>query len=174
MSAGAVSRPSIVVTSPVAASKYTKYPPPPMPELYGSVTPSAAAVAIAASTALPPSRSTSRPIALADASTDETAPPYPVEVDGAGGVGRPAATPVTAVDMECADAGAAVATSPTVTTAASVMVALLSAGRRRTTLTMMTPELVTSCRIPLTVDPYLDPAATGCADDRPPTDGRPT
>ena len=33
MAAGAVSRPSIVVTSPVAASKYTKYPPPPMPAL---------------------------------------------------------------------------------------------------------------------------------------------
>ena len=75
MAAGAVSRPSIVVTSPVAASKYTKYPPPPMPALYGSVTPSAAAVAIAASAALPPSRSTSRPMALASASTEETAPP---------------------------------------------------------------------------------------------------
>ena len=75
MAAGAVSRPSIVVTSPVAASKYTKYPPPPIPALYGSVTPSAAAVATAASAALPPLRSTWRPMALASASTDDTAPP---------------------------------------------------------------------------------------------------
>ena len=75
MAAGAVSRPSIVVTSPLPASKYTKYPPPPIPALYGSVTPSAAAVATAASAALPPLRRTSSPAALASASTEATAPP---------------------------------------------------------------------------------------------------
>src|SRR6188472_4436337 len=61
-----------------------------MPALYGSVTPSAAAVATAASAALPPLRSTSRPTALASASTEATAPPCPVDVDGAGGAGRAA------------------------------------------------------------------------------------
>lgn len=46
-----------------------------MPEEYGSVTPSAAAVAMAASTALPPFLRTSMPAADASASTLETAPP---------------------------------------------------------------------------------------------------
>src|SRR3569833_348677 len=48
-----------------------------MAETYGSVTPSVAAVATAASTALPPWRSTSTPALLASRSTLETAPPYP-------------------------------------------------------------------------------------------------
>src|SRR3954466_15747343 len=52
-----------------------------MPAENGSVTPSVAAAATAASTALPPWRSTSRPTAVAVASTVVTAPPYPVAVD---------------------------------------------------------------------------------------------
>ncbi|GHH33999.1 hypothetical protein GCM10018775_05990 [Streptomyces umbrinus] len=48
-----------------------------MPDEYGSVTPSAAAVATAASTALPPLRRISIPAAEASASTLATAPPYP-------------------------------------------------------------------------------------------------
>src|SRR5690242_5371525 len=48
-----------------------------MPLLNGSVTPSAAAVAIAASTALPPSFSTCSPMREAYGSTEVTAPPYP-------------------------------------------------------------------------------------------------
>ena len=44
------------------------------------MTPSAAAVATAASTALPPRRSTSTPIREASGSTEVTAPPYPVLV----------------------------------------------------------------------------------------------
>ncbi len=48
-----------------------------MPAEYGSVTPSAAAVATAASTALPPRRNTSIPAAEASSSTLETAPPWP-------------------------------------------------------------------------------------------------
>src|SRR5690242_18508981 len=48
-----------------------------MPVEYGSVTPSAAAVATAASAALPPALSTSIPTWLATASTDDTAPPPP-------------------------------------------------------------------------------------------------
>ena len=51
-----------------------------MPELYGSVTPSAAAIAMIASAALPPRRSTSRPILLASGSTELTAPPLPTLV----------------------------------------------------------------------------------------------
>src|SRR6478735_6796521 len=49
-----------------------------MPALYGSVTPRAAAVATAASAALPPRASTSRPTWLASRSTEATAPPDPV------------------------------------------------------------------------------------------------
>src|SRR6478672_4404972 len=49
-----------------------------MPALYGSVTPSAAAVATAASAALPPRASTSMPTCEASRSTDDTAPPEPV------------------------------------------------------------------------------------------------
>src|SRR5215211_6914840 len=55
-------------------------PPPPMPHEYGSVTPSAAAVAIAASVALPPSLRTCIPTWEASWSTVATAPPVPVAV----------------------------------------------------------------------------------------------
>src|SRR5215210_8423037 len=48
-----------------------------MPAENGSVTPSVAAAATAASTALPPLRSTSRPTRVASASTVATAPPVP-------------------------------------------------------------------------------------------------
>src|SRR4051794_21892683 len=48
-----------------------------MPEEYGSVTPSAAAVATAASAAVPPRRRTWIPIAGASGSTPATAPPKP-------------------------------------------------------------------------------------------------
>src|SRR4029453_14076383 len=53
-------------------------PPPPMPAEYASVTPRVAAAATAASTALPPRRSTSRPAAEASRSTVAIAPPGPV------------------------------------------------------------------------------------------------
>ncbi len=48
-----------------------------MPAENGSVSPSAAAVATAASTALPPRLRTFRPILVASGSTLLTAPPYP-------------------------------------------------------------------------------------------------
>src|SRR6476661_3708389 len=48
-----------------------------MPVEYGSVTPRAAAVATAASAALPPALRTVIPTWLATASTDDTAPPPP-------------------------------------------------------------------------------------------------
>src|SRR5204862_6946492 len=78
IAAGAVSRPSRVTTRCVAAWKYTKKPPPPIPAEYGSVTPRVAAAATAASTALPPARSTSIADRLASASTVATAPPVPI------------------------------------------------------------------------------------------------
>src|SRR6266508_2529799 len=52
-------------------------PPPPSPEEYGSVTPRVAAAATAASTALPPWRSTASPAWEASRSTVEIAPPVP-------------------------------------------------------------------------------------------------
>lgn len=60
-----------------------------MPAELGSATPSAAAVAIAASTALPPWASTSRPILDEYGLTLETTPPVPVETAvGAGNAAR--------------------------------------------------------------------------------------
>ena len=52
-------------------------PPPPGPATNGMVTPSALAVATAASTALPPCFSTSMPAWLASTSMEATAPPEP-------------------------------------------------------------------------------------------------
>ena len=52
-------------------------PPPPGPATNGTVTPSALAVATAASTALPPCFSTSMPAWLAPTSIEATAPPEP-------------------------------------------------------------------------------------------------
>src|SRR4051812_41629173 len=53
-------------------------PPPPMPATYGSVTPRVAAAATAASTALPPRRSTSIADRVASWSTVAAAPPVPI------------------------------------------------------------------------------------------------
>ena len=58
-------------------------PPPPMPQLNGSVTPSVAAAATAASMALPPRSRISSPAALAWGLTEAMAPPVPVAVDAA-------------------------------------------------------------------------------------------
>ena len=57
-------------------------PPPPIPHENGSVTPSTAAAATAASTALPPRRKMSIPACVASLSTDAAAPPVPTEVGG--------------------------------------------------------------------------------------------
>src|SRR5690349_14224160 len=83
-----------------------------MPAENGSVTPRAAAAATAASTALPPRRNTSSPIAVASASTVATAPPYPIAV---GSLRTPPAS-----------AGGEVATNPKVVSDSAV-----SAGRSR-------------------------------------------
>ena len=56
----------------------TMKPPPPGPATNGIVTPSALAVATAASTALPPLRSAAMPALLASKSIEATAPPVPV------------------------------------------------------------------------------------------------
>src|SRR5688572_26447367 len=77
--AGAVSRESIVVTSP-SGVRMTMKPPPPMPAENGSVTPSTAAEATAASTALPPARKVSIAACVPSASTVAAAPPEPVAV----------------------------------------------------------------------------------------------
>lgn len=71
---GAASRPSIVSTWP-CASAVSRKPPPPIPELCGSTTPSASIVAMAASVADPPSRSIAAPASAARGSAAETAPP---------------------------------------------------------------------------------------------------
>src|SRR5205823_4321074 len=69
-------------------------PPPPIPATYGSLTPSAAAAATAASIALPPSRKIWIPARVASGSTVATAPPVPTATgcfDGAGAAVVPAA-----------------------------------------------------------------------------------
>ncbi len=53
------------VCRPVAASQISQNASPPMPQPLGITTPSAAFVAIAASTAEPPARSTPRPASVA-------------------------------------------------------------------------------------------------------------
>src|SRR5882757_333033 len=58
-----------------------------MPAEYGSTTPSAAAVATAASTALPPALSTSMPACEAYGLTLDTAPPDPTATGDRGGCG---------------------------------------------------------------------------------------
>src|SRR5829696_6853082 len=57
-------------------------PPPPTPHENGSVTPSTAAAATAASIAFPPSARMSIAACEASRSTDAAAPPVPVEVGG--------------------------------------------------------------------------------------------
>ena len=60
-----------------------------------------------------------------------TAPPYPVDVDGAGGAGRPAATlDPGAAAIVCADAGAAAATAPSASAAATPSAVRRSAVQR--------------------------------------------
>src|SRR5919204_918652 len=65
----------------------TMKPPPPMPATKGSVTPRTAFAAIAASTALPPSRRILIPARVASASTLATAPPVPTATASFGGCG---------------------------------------------------------------------------------------
>ena len=74
IAAGAVSRPSIVVTLP-SAVRITMKPPPPTPHENGSVTPSTPAAATAASIALPPFLSVSIAACVAIRSTLAAAPP---------------------------------------------------------------------------------------------------
>ncbi len=72
--AGAISRKSIAVSLPVLPSCRIMKPPPPMlPEL-GIATASAKPVATAASTALPPRRSTATPMSDASALSELTMP----------------------------------------------------------------------------------------------------
>src|SRR4029079_14628684 len=83
-------------------------------------------------------------MALASLSTDATAPPCPVEVDGAGGPGRPAATalPTTAeaVTADCdPEAGAATVTATSASAVPSARPALMRA-ERCVSLTMKTPR----------------------------------
>ena len=73
-------------------------PPPPMPQLYGSTTPSTLAAAIAASNALPPPAITSIAACVASGSTLAAAPPLPLAVGC----------------FSCAPAGAATAPRPQV------------------------------------------------------------
>ena len=71
--AGAISRKSYAVGSPLAG-RNTRNPPPPMLPAVGCVTASAKAVAMAASTALPPRRRMSAPISDARPLADTTMP----------------------------------------------------------------------------------------------------
>ena len=79
IAAGAVSRPSIVFTSPPAV-RITMNPPPPMPAENGSVTPSTPAAATVASIAFPPLRSVRIAAAVASRSMVAAAPPLPTAV----------------------------------------------------------------------------------------------
>src|SRR5690554_926143 len=67
---------------PLAASCSRKKPPPPMPELIGSTTDSAADTAMAASKALPPSPMTSSPASVASACAEAMATPGGVACAG--------------------------------------------------------------------------------------------
>src|SRR4051812_8612263 len=128
-----------------------------MPAEYGSVTPRVAAVATAASTALPPRLSTSVPICEATSSTVATAPPVPRITGTLGslgttgpaagaGVGAAAgalvraptwaargATPVGVGVATAALVGSASATpTPAATTARSAVRAMTAPSRGRT------------------------------------------
>src|SRR3954454_1695094 len=95
IASGAVSRPSSVVTLPLAV-RMTMKPPPPTPHENGSVTPSTPAAATAASTALPPAFSVSMAACVANVSTLAAAPPVPMDVGGPfGATAADAATPKT-------------------------------------------------------------------------------
>src|SRR3954464_5554906 len=95
IASGAVSRPSSVVTLPLAV-RMTMKPPPPTPHENGSVTPSTPAAATAASTALPPAFSVSMAAWVASVSTLAAAPPVPMDVGGPfGAMAADAVTPKT-------------------------------------------------------------------------------
>src|SRR6266567_8744153 len=79
-----------------------------MPATYGSVTPSVAATATAASAAVPPARRTDSPAFVASAVSDTTAPPVPTATDCFGSGLAAGAAPA---------AGKAGNTSPVVTMA---------------------------------------------------------
>src|ERR671919_445037 len=70
----------------------TRTPPPPIPHVYGSVTPSTAAAATAASTAFPPWLSTPMAACVANGSTVAAAPPVPTATACFGGSGGLLAT----------------------------------------------------------------------------------
>src|SRR5690348_12965365 len=93
-------------------------PPPPGPATNGSLTPSALAVATAASIALPPCRSTRMPARLASRSAEVTAPPEPtasgcLPACFAGCVAAPGGASVTAVTDRTAAAAPAARREPT-------------------------------------------------------------
>src|SRR3954453_23726520 len=100
IASGAVSRPSIVVTLPLAV-RMTMNPPPPTPHEKGSVTPRTPAAATAASTALPPAFSVSMAACVASVSTLAAAPPVPMDVGGPfGATAADAATPNTSTNTK--------------------------------------------------------------------------
>jgi hypothetical protein len=86
--AGARPDPLSAVWRPAAASQMSQNASPPMPQPLGMTTASAALVAMAASTAEPPARSTPRPAAVARWWGATTAPCRP-RASGAGTSGRP-------------------------------------------------------------------------------------
>src|SRR5438045_9358259 len=100
IAAGAVSRPSIVVTLPSDVRGMTMKPPPPIPHENGSATPRTPAAVTAASTAFPPRFSASIAACVASVSTLAAAPPVPVEVGGPDGATAAAATPVSTRNEE--------------------------------------------------------------------------
>ena len=121
--AGAVSRPSSVESEPRPASlQCTRKAPPPMPELCGSTRLSTSCTAIAASTALPPARSISRPASAASGFAAATmyfwAVPrlFAVRPVGASGAGASC----------CAKASVPAAASPTAQTTRKVRSRIMS------------------------------------------------
>src|SRR3954451_13988098 len=105
MACGDSSRPSSVVTLPLAV-RMTMNPPPPMPQENGSVTPSTPAATTAASTALPPRSSSAIAALVASTSTGAAAPPVPRAVGVFGGSWASAgATPSRAVSPATTIAG---------------------------------------------------------------------
>ena len=103
-------------------------------------------------------------MALADASTDETAPPYPVEVDGAGGVGRP--VPTAEAVGPAAGAAEAGAPTPTIPSAKAAVDGDACAADGEAAVVVdhgKPPEVVTSGDA-LTVDPCRPAGQWGCVE----------
>ena len=103
------------------------------------MTPSAAAVATAASTALPPSCKTFRPISVAYGSTDDTAPPLPMAIGSfggavgtalAGGATSTMATMAVSAEARNAERGAMTDPSPGDSGIVAVLDALLKTPHR--------------------------------------------